>query len=297
MLANVKIAFPGRVPDPILYEVIEKLALLKPNLEFIHDKNLEYYSNSYPMQRPPNYVQDEGKSFATKFRVVDNGVTAGELRIDSHYSRRSGSKGWRIGVSSHLISNSRGVRETKYTSDVAKAVSLAKKYMSAKSLGRILYETYSDAYSTVQDAMRKLVYPITRGNFLTSQADAAIVLHAFMTDQRTDVLHIEGPLRAKIETPEFEKALSEFYLAEQFRERFTRNQVRFIHRHDAGYAFFSDVVPDNQDAADKAAVKILEFEQLPVDVQEKVGVLQLLQDEELVRDVGFRVNEDTFFVM
>jgi hypothetical protein len=58
MLANVKIAFPDRVPDPTLYEVIEKLALLKPNLEFIHDKDCSYYSNSYPMQRPPNYVRD-----------------------------------------------------------------------------------------------------------------------------------------------------------------------------------------------------------------------------------------------
>ena len=297
MLANVKIAFPDRVPDPTLYEVIEKLALLKPNLEFIHDKDCSYYSNSYPMQRPPNYVRDENKSFATKFLVVDNGVTAGILWIESHYSGRSGSKRWRFGVSSHLISNSRGSRSTKYTSDVTKAVALAKKYMSAKSLGRILYETYSEACSTAQDVMRSLVYPINRGNFLTSQSDAVILLHAFMTDQRANVSHIESALRAKIETPEFEKALSEFYLAEYFRACYTQNQVRFIHRHDAGYAFFSDVVPQDQEESDKAAVTVLEFEQLPVHIQEKIGVLQLLQDKELVKDVGLRVDESTFFVM
>ena len=297
MLANVKIAFPDRVPDPTLYEVIEKLALLKPHLEFIHDKDVSYYNNGHPIQRPSNYVRDENKSFAAKFRVVDNGVTAGHLWIDSHYSRRGDGKNWRISVQSHLISSLRGARSTKYTSDIAKAVSLAKKYISAKSLGRILYETYEDACSTAQDVMRSLMYPINRGNFLTSPSDAVIMLHAFMTDQRASVSHIESALRAKIETPEFEKALSEFYLAEHFRACYTNNQVRFIYKHDGGYAVFSDVVPQTVEESEKAAVKVLEFEQLPVDMQEKVGVLQLLQDKELVKDVGLRVDENTFFVM
>ena len=297
MLKNVEIHFADRVPEPTLYEVIEKLALAKPSLKFVHDKDLALHSTGRPMQQPRDYVHDDSKSYAVSFRVIDNGAIAGTINIGHHYSRRSGAPGWRIGVTSHLIRNSRGSRSTVYTSDVAKAVSNAKKYLEAKTMGRVLYEHYEEAYSIARDVVSRLSGPVARGHFLTSAADAQALLHAYMTDTVPHVAGVDTAVRAKLLTPAFEKALSEYYLAKFMGELIMRNQTVFIYRYGAGYAFYSDSIPHSQDEADRAAVTVMEFEQLPIATQEKLGVLQLMQDRELIKDVGLRVNEDTFILM
>ena len=297
MLKNVEIHFADREPEPTLYEVIEKLALAKPNLKFVHGNDLIHHNVYIPMQKPRDFVRSQDRSFATSFRVIDNGAIAGTINIGHHYSRREGSPGWRIGVTSHLIRNSRGPRSTVYTSDVAKAVSNAKKYLEAKTMGRVLYEHHEEAYSIARDVISLLSGPVARGHFLTSAADAQALLHAYMTDTVPQVVGVDIALRAKLLTPAFEKSLSEYYLAKFFNDILTRNQTVFIYRYGTGYAFYSDSIPNSQDEADRVAVTVMEFEQLPIATQEKLGVLQLMQDRELIKDVGLRVNEDTFILM
>lgn len=297
MLKNVEIHFAGREPEPTLYEVIEKLALAKPNLKFVHDKDYMHHNVYKPMHKPNSYAPVEGKSFATKFRVLDKGVVAGAIYIGYHHSRRAGSPGWRIGVSSHLIHNSRGSTNTVYTSDVAKAVSNAKKYLEAKTMGRVLYEHYEEAYSIARDVVSRLSGPVARGHFLTSAADAQALLHAYMTDTVPHVAGVDTAVRAKLLTPAFEKALSEYYLAKFMGELIMREQTVFIYRYGAGYAFYSDSIPHSQEESDRAAVTVMEFEQLPIVMQEKLGVLQLMQDRELIKDVGLRVDGDMFILM
>ena len=297
MLKNVQIHINDRVPEPTLYEVIEKLALLKPHLVFVHDKEMMHWTNTRPFQRPFAPNVDTSKAFACKFRVVDNGITAGYLNIGHHYSRRSGAKDWRIGVTSHLINNTKGTRNTAFTSDVNKALANAKKYLSAKSIGRILYEQYVEAQSVAGSVVSRLWAPVTRGHFLTSSADAQALLHAYMTGTVSHVANVDSAMRAKLLTPEFEKALSEYYLAKFFSDLVNNRSTVFIHKMDHSYVFFTDTIPNNEDEADKAAVTVMEFDQLPIATQEKLGVLQLMQDRELIKDVGLRVNEDSFILM
>jgi hypothetical protein len=297
MLKNVQIHFADRVPEPSLYQVIEKLALLKPHLLFVHDKDLLRYNTNRPIGSSHRESGDAEKSYASKFKVIDNGVLAGSLFIISDYSRRLNSKGWRIGVTSHLVHNERGDRDTKYTSDVAKALSNAKKYLHAKSMGRIVYEAYHEAYSEARDVVSRLTAPLARGNFLTGNADAQILLHAYLTDSVSTVADTDTAMRAKLLTPTFEKSLSEYYLAIFFADLVASNQTIFIHQVDGRYAFFTDGVPNDSDEAEKAAVTMMEFEQLPVATQEKLGVLQLMQNRELIKDMGMRANDDSFILM
>ena len=296
MLKNVQIHFPDRVPDPTLYEVIEKLALLKPNLMFVHDKEQMHHNSNRPIHRAYNESLDAGKSYACKFKVVDNGIVAGYLYIQQNYARNSG-KNWRIGVTSHLIHTDRGPRNTRSSSDVAKALSNAKKYLCAKSMGRILYEARSDAYSEASDVISRLRSPIARGNFLTGLADAQILLLAYMTDNVATVADLDNAARAKMLTPTFEKSLSEYYLAKLFSDLEAQNKTVFIQQIDGMYVSFPGNAPDTLDQAEKAAVTIMEFEQLPMATQDKIGVLRLVQNRELVKDMGIRVNDDSFILM
>jgi hypothetical protein len=296
MLKNVQIHFPDRVPDPTLYEVIEKLALLKPNLIFVHDKDHTHHNSNRPIHRAYNESLDAGKSYACKFKVMDNGVVAGYLYIQQNYARNAG-KNWRIGVTSHLIHTERGPRNTKSSSDVAKALSNAKKYLCAKSMGRILYEARSEAYSEANSAVNNLRHPVIRGNFLTSIADTQVLLHAYMTDNVASFADIDSAVRAKILTPTFDKAMSEYYLAKLFSDLEVKNKMTFIQQIDGMYVSFSGEPPDTIDAAETAAVTIMEFEQLPTATQDKIGVLRLVQNRELVKDMGIRVNDDSFILM
>lgn len=297
MLKNVEIHFPDRTPEPTLYEVIEKLALAKPNLKFVHGNDLIHHNVYIPMQPPRGFVRSQDRSFAIAFRVIDNGAIAGTITIGHHYSRREGSPGWHIGVSSHLINNSRGPRSTVYTSDVAKAVSNAKKYLVGKALGRILYEKYEEADSVLRSVLSSLRANISRGAFLTSSSDAQILLHAYMTNNLANVSHIESAMRAKLDTPAFETSLSEFYLAQHCFAQIQRKQHQFVYRHGESYTFFTDTIPNTSDEADKVAVTVMDFDQLPLHMQEKIGVLQLLQNREIVKDVGLRADEDSFVLM
>lgn len=297
MLKNVEIHFEDRVPDPTLYKVIEKLALAKPNLKFVHDKECIHYNTHRPIHRPRDYVPKEGTTFATGFRVIDNGAVAGLISIGHHYSRREGSPGWRIGVRSHLVNNSRGDRHTIFTSDVAKAVSNAKKYLSAKSIGHTLFEKYEEAGAVLNSVLASLRAPIARGSFLTNAGDAQILLHAYMTGRVESVTHIESAMRAKLNTAAFEDSLAEYYLSEYCVNLIARNQHIFVCQYGAAYAFFTDTVPNNVDEAERAAVTVMDFEQLPVHMQEKIGVLQLLQNREIVKDVGLRAGDDCFVLM
>jgi hypothetical protein len=296
MLKNVQIHFPDRVPDPTLYEVIEKLALLKPNLIFVHDKDHTHHSSNRPIHRAYNESLDAGKSYACKFRVMDNGIVAGYLYIQQNYARNAG-KNWRIGVTSHLIHTERGPRNTKSSSDVAKALSNAKKYLCAKSMGRILYEARSDAYTEANSVVSNLRYPVTRGSFLTSIADTQILLHAYMTNNVASFADIDSAVRAKILTPTFDKSMSEYYLAKLFSDLEAQNKMTFIQQIDGMYVSFSGEPPATIDMAETAAVTIMEFEELPTATQDKIGVLRLVQNRELVKDMGIRVNDDSFILM
>lgn len=296
MLKNVQIHVEGRVADPTLYEVISKLALLKPNLTFVHDAKVNHMYNARPFDKSAPHT--DGVTYATVFRVFDNNVLAGNVRIDSHYSRRSGARPWRIGVTSHLIQNSRGSRNTAYTSDVTKAVALCKKVLSAKTHGRILYEQYQHTVNAAQHVIRDLTSPIARGHFLTSSAAAQILLYNYMSGS-VDATNrgLDTAMRAKIMTPEFAKSLSEYYLAEYFRELFVKNQTVFVHRFGDQYGFFTDAIPDNEEKADTTPITLMEFDALPIHTQEKIGVLQLMQTCELIKDVGIRTGEDSFLLM
>ena len=67
---------------------------------------------------------------------------------------------------------------------------------------------------------------------------------------------------------------------------------------DGGFYFWEDDAnsPTDVDSARKANVLHLAFNDLPEYMQNKIAVLRLVENHELVLDVGFRVGDNMFLV-
>lgn len=295
MLANVQVLMPNRLIEPHLKEVIEKVALAKPNLLFVHDKKVDMFYSTRTFDNASRQAPD-GKVWVTKFRVLDNGAPAGFIHIDTNYSRSSNER-WRIGVRSHLIEKDgrRGERSTTFSSNVAKIVSNAKKYLVGQTYGYMLYDKLRSAISTANHSIHSLTSSIRHGQFLTSTVDAQVLLHEYLTSRPVSTA-LESAMRAKLDTPKFESALAEYKLARWFEEVFNKKACKFIHRHEDGYMFYTDEHPEHESNSHNAAVTVTQFEDFPHEVQNKLAVLQLMSDKEIVKDVGQRVDSGTFWV-
>jgi hypothetical protein len=295
MLANIKINYPDRQIEPTLKAVIEKVALAKPNLTFIHDvKNSGWYAGRSMARSNTN--PPEGIKWATQFQVVDNGAPAGLIQIE-HNNSRSATQEWRIGVRSHLVTNDgrRGTRGTTYTSNEAKAVSNAKKYFVGQTYGFVLYGKLSRAKHVATSAISSLTASVRHGQFLTNTVDAQILLHSYMTNRPINT-QIDSAMRAKLDTPKFEQSLSEYQLARWYEWQHKFSQCRLVHHHEDGYLYYTTAEPNGESESHTALVTVSQYDDLPIAMQEKLAVLQLMKDSEIVKDVGQRVDDDTFWI-
>lgn len=294
MLSNIQILIPNRLIEPKLKEIVEKIALAKPNLTFIHDKQVEVF-NSRRSFSQNSIAAPDGQQWLAKFRVLDNGSPAGEIQIEHNYSRAV-SDTWRIGVRSHLVTTTRGSRGMTYSSNEARIVANAKKYLVGQSHGYILYRKLQGAKRVADRSIHSLTSDLRHGQFLTNTFDAQVLLHSFLTNTAVNP-SIESAMRAKLVTPKFEHAMSEHKLGEWFSDKYCKNQLRFIHRQENEYMFYVGTAPDDEDRSHKAQVIATQFDDLPRPTQEKLAVLQLMSDSEIVMNVGQRVDEDTFWVV
>lgn len=286
MTTNVRSPDPLIVPEPTLAELLKRLALIKPNLTFHFDS--------------PGWTRGanngvEGMKYALRYEVRDNDEPCGVVTLDTRYNRSRGSETV-YEFRSHLIEASSGRRRNSAirTADINRAMTLAKKYLRAPTSGYKLHEKFTEAYRCAGGIIHDLMRPIIRGNFLTSVKDAQILLNAYMTGRPTSTA-VDSAMRAKLVSPAFDTALAEFQLAAWF-DQLPSEEKLFVYRHGNSCSFFSGDVPSNEQEANTSPVATLDFEDLPTAWQERLGVLQLMKDSELVLDVGLRTAEDSFFI-
>lgn len=286
MTTNVRSPDPLIVPEPKLEDLFKRLALVKPNLTF--------HFNSPGWTRGANNGV-EGMKYALRYEVRDNDEPCGVVSLDMRYHRgRSSETVYEF--RSHLIEASGGRRRNSAvrTADISRAMTLAKKYLRAPTSGYKLHEKFTEAYRCAGGIIHDLMRPIIRGNFLTSVGNAQILLNAYMTGRPVPTA-ADSAMRAKLVSPAFDAALAEFQLAAWF-DVLPSEEKLFVYRHGNSCSFFSGDVPSNEQEASTSPVTTLDFEDLPAAWQERLGVLQLMKDSELVLDVGLRIAEDSFFI-
>jgi hypothetical protein len=217
--------------------------------------------------------------------------------IERHY-RGSSEVSWRIGVSSREVrsEHSRGRDNTTFTSNIAKAISNAKKFLVRPKLGELMYEKGTTIAEQYDRALFALEADIGRGRLMGDQSQMQLLLNSYLRGQEPDE-KLAAVYRATVTTPQYEKALSEFMLAQYMRFH-PDGSLPICLMPEGLYAFFTggELLGSRADAT-AANVQLVPFEALPDPWQDRVAVLQLVSDRELVKDVGFRLDESNFLII
>lgn len=299
-MSNVESKNPKVIPDPFLLELFKRVALINSNLKFVYDfvnSTHQPYTTKQSCIKRSDGTRETAPgdySFGQYYDVYDNGKPCGVVRVDYQYQRNKGNVSM-YAIKSHLVERTSRGRGFIRTGDVAKAVANAKKYLRAPTDGYTLFNKLAEADSTMRDVVSDLMRPITRGNFLTDITSAQILLNAYMTGRPVDT-QLESAMRAKLTSDKFDAALSEYYLAKWLRD-LPGTERLFVHRNGTSYSFFtSNPDPGSEEAAITTPVVTVEFEDLPLKTQERLGVLQLMKDREVVLDVGIRITDTEFFI-
>jgi hypothetical protein len=289
-LANITIK-DGYVIDPMLAELITPLALAMPSYTFttrtMDDTQFTLYSFSVTLKNR-SVQAPEGKRFMRRLFVFCEDENLGELSVDSRYSRRSSTdlvwevKSWRI-------CNGRGDRSTTKTTKVDVAKRAIKKYFLPKGLDEVLKNNAEVMYDCDR-ALGRLANDISRNALFKNHSDLQQYVYYQLMGQEIPIW-LKQRVETKMTSDKYHKAMSKFDLAASMD---VRKDKLIVIRHKGGY-LYKEPVSENGDE-DKSSVMFQTFEELPSLWQDRLAVLQLMEDEEVVRDVGYRRN-DTHFVI
>ena len=289
-LANVIIK-DGYVMDPMLAELVTPLALAMPSYTFttrtMDDTQFLHYSHSVAL-KARSVQAPEGKKFMCKLFVFCEDENMGELFVDTRYSRSSGTD-WVWEIKCWRIANERGSRNTTKTTKLDVAKRAVKKYFLPKGLDEVL-ENSKDVLYNCDRALARLASDISRNALFKNHSDLQEYVYHQLTGQEIPI-QLKQRVETKMTSDKYHKAMSEFNLAASMD---VRKDKLLVIRHKGGYLYKAPV--SEREDEDKATTRFQTFEELPSLWQDRLAVLQLMEDEEVVRDVGYRHN-DTHFVI
>ena len=284
MYANIQL--PSNLAlDPFLAELVNKLALDMPSFTFstkgISKQDLNYATSPSALQdreaKPP-----EGTQFLREIRVYAGAEHLGSLAIDRRYKSRGGGddvyciKSWRI-------DNQRGNANTSSTSKLGGAVRIVKKTFIPMNVAEIVGKASSDLHHAYVGALRDLSRPIDQSNMTPSTT--VMQRYVYLLLRKEEIPDgVDKAVRDAMLSERYEKAMLEYMLAAKMRDKqmavVVQHNNLFLHRRVT-----PDVIEQNT------------FDELPLAVQNAVAVLQLMEDGELVDDIGFRFNDRNFLIV
>jgi hypothetical protein len=284
MYANIQI--PSNLAlDPFLAGLVVKLALDMPAFTFstkgMSKQDLNYATSPSALQdreaKPP-----EGTQFLREVRVYAGAESLGSLAIDRRYKSRGGGddvycvKSWRI-------DNQRGNANTSSTSKLGGAVRIVKKTFIPMNVAEIVGKASSDLHHAYVGALRDLSRPIEHSNMTPSTT--VMQRYVYLLLRKEEIPDgVDKAVRDAMLSERYEKAMLEYMLAAKMRDKqmaiVVQHNNLFLHRRVT-----PDVIEQNT------------FDELPLAVQNAVAVLQLMEDGELVDDIGFRFNDRNFLIV
>jgi hypothetical protein len=293
-LANVDVRGEGILLEPTLKEFVDKVALARPEWTFTFDPAKDqYHTTTRCMQN--NSQAPEDTEYALRMSVTQNSRHLGVVSIQRNVSRDR-TKKWCLTVASDSVAHSRQRGGTTKSTNMVTAVRNAKTYLKCPSLGRVVYEHATDTWNHYEHALNRLEVTIDRGHNMPSVAGAQILLNALVRNQTPDPILL-SQFSVAMHNPKFEEALSQYMLAKHMR---TLPQGAIpIYLMEGLYAFFTDneLLSGPREVAEKSEPQLVPFEALPLEWQNNLAVLQLMENNEVVKDVGYRRDADHFVIV
>ena len=293
-LSNVHVLGAGVLLEPTLAEFVNKLALAKPEWTFTFDlAKAKYHTTSKCMQN--NQLAPNDAEYAVRMDVTQNSRHLGVVSIQRNVSRDR-TKKWCLTVSSENVETTHRRGGTTKSTNMVTAIRNAKTYLKCPSLGKVVYQHATDTWDSYEHALNRLEVTIDRGHNMPSVAGAQILLNALVRNQTPDPILL-SQFSVALHNPKFEEALSRYMLAKHMRN-LPQGAIP-IYLMEGLYAFFADnaLLSGPREAAEKSEPQLVPFEALPLEWQNNLAVLQLMENGEVVKDVGYRKDADHFVIV
>lgn len=275
--------------DPNLALMVDKLAINNPKWVFepckeTYNRAVSFKYN-FTEELQQAHTAPEGMRFVRGMKVSQDGEQLGSVTVDQRYSRNS-DQHWHYGVQSWRIEKSRGARNTTYTTKLDMALRNAKKMFKPMEYT----ETFDKAVEAINrgfhDAIRQLREPILRNTLTKSTVTLQFYAVAKAMGEAIEsesLREMETTLKSEM----YQRAIGEYVLAERTYTDCSRNKLHVVVAMGNNYYLFKD---ENHE------LLCLNFDSLPEGMQNKLGVMHLMEDYEMVQDVGFRYNDRNFYI-
>lgn len=284
---NIRIRNEKALVDPDLKELVNKLILINPKLVFADPKSasLHDYSVRYSWGgNKEKYTAPEGFQYLYKLAVYEENEQVGMVSVDRG---GKGDLGFTYNVTNWRIEKSRGARNTTSTSKMEVALRECKKQFKRRNISELYDKAYEDSRQAFNSACRELRDPISSGSLIPHTQNIKILAYCLVNGivvDNPDLLLVQE----KMKTEEYSKAVQEYLLVNDMSSRPLELYV------DIGGRFAFKGMVEGQ-----ADVQLISkpYEELSEKVQSQIAVLQLMQDNELVRDVGFRYKAGRYLLV
>ena len=273
--------------DPFLAELVNKLALDMPAFTFttkgMSKQDINYNTSKSSIQ-DRNIVPPEGVEFLRMVRTYKGAEYLGSIAIDTRYSRGGPTekiyciKSWRI-------DNQRGSANTSSTSKLTGAVRIVKKTFLPMIAAEIIEKASGEIGTAFYGAIRDLSRPIQHNSMTPNTTIIQRYLYLLLRGEEIPSA-VNELMRKDFLSEKYEKAMLEYMLAEKMENKQYAVVVQY-----------SNTFLIKRFNADSHAVEHKQFEELPEKAQSALAVLQLMEDSELVDDVGFRFNDRNFYIL
>ena len=279
--ANIQLP-PNIILDPMLKELVHKLALDMPAFTFgtkgIEPNDMNYHT-SKTAYGDRTVSPPEGFDYLTKVRAYKGPEHLGDIFLDRRYSRRGGTKNV-YAIRSWRIDNQRGNANTSTTDKLVGAVRIVKKNFVPQNMTEVVEKGASALSSGFYTACRDLSRPILNNQMGPHNT----VMQKFLYQVMNGVVDPAGAdvVRKHFTSDKYHKAMSECLLAEKM------EKLKYVSVVVYNNAFL--IRSSTGDTAYKS------FDELPESMQNAISVLQLMEDGEVVDDVGYR-HDDTHFLI
>jgi hypothetical protein len=284
-LANIQIP-DKRMLDPFLEKLVRKLALDRPQWIFSWKKPNEN-SSRWPLvtqkDAEGNSIQaPDDYQYLRVVNVVEQGERIGRIWVNLRYGRSTTAV---YSVESWRIKSSRGAQNATTTEKLDIAVRKAKKNFVRMNHDEMMSKAEDSIRSGIYGTLRELREPIHRMSLVKDTVGLQKYVFCMVRG-----LPIPDDIRTAVETvfasEKYEEQMARYELGNEMEDHQQANNMVYVVNHGGLY-----LCKAQED------IMTLDFDSLPVAWQERIAVLQLMEDHEVVRDVGYRYNATHFFII
>ena len=163
----------------------------------------------------------------------------------------------------------------------------AKKIFKPKGVTELMATAKPRIGSAWYSAVRELTAPFERLQGIKSNTDLQLYAFCLANNRDVDMTKFKHLLH-QLRSPEFETMIGEYELGKQMEDQVTNDNVLDVVIHDGAFV----VAEPNNDVPRR-----MTYEEMPIPWQERIAVLQLVSDGELVRNTGYRVHETWYRII